>query len=173
MGEGRNRDKMKSSSEFDPWQIPVRLLLVIGYGGLSFFIGIFLAGGPDGGGVYQPLAFMTSWAVIIWIIIGLAVPRLGEAFLALLFALFLYLVFVLILNMLLANRGRFWSRMFPFAFHAVGGIVCIIIMDGSPFREPLLSVAGLAAFWAYLALDRRLARSKKDKHDEESEPWVV
>jgi len=145
---------------------------MIGYGVLSFIIGIFLAGGPDGHGVIQPLAFMTSWACIIWFIIGLAVPRLGEEFLTLLFVLFLYLVFVLILNVLLANRGRFWSRMFPFALHAVGGFICII-MVGSPFREPLLSVAGLAAFWAYLALDRRLARSKKDKHDEESEPWVV
>ncbi len=77
-GEGRNHDKMKSSSEFDPWQIPARFLLMIGYGVLSFIIGFFLAGGPDGGGVYQPLAFMTSWTVIIWFIIGLAVPRLGE-----------------------------------------------------------------------------------------------
>ena len=161
MGEGRNRDKMKSSAEFDPWQIPARLLLMIGYGVLSFFIGFFLAGGPDGGGVIQPLAFMTSWAAIVWF----AIPSLGDEFLYPLFVLLLYLVFVLILNMLLANRGRFWSRRFPFVLHTVGGFIWIIIVGQSPFREPFLSVAGLAAFWAYLALDRRLARSKKNKHD--------
>lgn len=145
-------------------RIPERLLLMIVYGLLSFFIGFLLAGGPEGRGAVEPLAFLTSWATVFFFF------NSDSDLAVLLLVLFLYLIFILVLNTILAKHGKSWLKIIPIIIHGAGGFVAISMVDPAyGFGGWQEILAGLATFWAYLAFDWRLARSKKSRF--ESGSW--
>jgi hypothetical protein len=136
-------------------RLPERLLLMTGYGMISFFIGFLLAGGPEGGGAVEPLAFLTSWATVVFF------SNPYSDLTVLLFVLPLYLILILILNTLLARHGKSWLKIIPLIIHGTGGFVVISMVDPAyGFGGWLAILLGLGAFWAFISLDWWLVSNK-------------